>query len=93
MPLFSQSKRFENLSYLAGATLFLAFLKFPVIRIQPGFQRVGIAGVMAFPFYSYVNGLATKLKVKRSNLSFIIVVKYIYRKTVTEHGAHERITM
>ena len=51
---------------LAGAILFVAFLKFPLIRIQPGFRRVGFSGLLAYPFYSYMNGLATKLKVKRS---------------------------
>lgn len=51
---------------LTGAVLFLAFLKFPVIRQQPGFRRVGLSGVMAYPFYWYLHNLATKLKVKRS---------------------------
>jgi hypothetical protein len=51
---------------LTGVLLFVAFLKFPVIRQQPGFRRVGLSGVMAFPFYWYLHNLATKLKVKRS---------------------------
>jgi hypothetical protein len=52
---------------LVGGLLFVAFLKFPLIRIQPGFRRVGLSGVLAYPFYWYMHGLATKLKVKRSN--------------------------
>jgi hypothetical protein len=51
---------------LSGTVLFLAFLKFPVIRIQPGFRRVGGAATLAFPFYYYLENLATRLKVKRS---------------------------
>lgn len=54
----SQSKRFENLAYLSGAVLFLAFLKFPVIRIQPGFRRVGASAALALPFYLYMSDLA-----------------------------------
>lgn len=56
---------------LTGALLFVAFLKFPLIRIQPGFRRVGLSGVLAFPFYWYLHNLATKLKVKRS--TFIVM--------------------
>lgn len=62
----SQSKRFENLAYLSGTVLFLAFLKFPVIRVQPGFRRVGGAAALAFPFYYYMADLAKRLKLKRS---------------------------
>ena len=51
---------------LTGGILFVAFLKFPLIRIQPGFRRVGLSAVLAYPFYWYMNSLATKLKVKRS---------------------------
>jgi len=53
---------------LTGALLFVAFLKFPVVRVQPGFRRVGLSGALAYPFYWYLNNLATKLKVKRSTL-------------------------
>jgi hypothetical protein len=55
---------------LTGAVLFVALLKFPLIRQQPGFKRVGLSGIMAYPFYWYMQNLATKLKVKRSILSF-----------------------
>lgn len=51
---------------LVGVVLFAAFLKFPLIRTQPGFKRVGFSGVLAFPFYWYMHNLATKLQVKRS---------------------------
>jgi hypothetical protein len=44
-------------------------LKFPVIRIQPGFRRVGISGVLSFGIYSYIEGIATEMKVKRSMVS------------------------
>ena len=54
------------MAILTGSVLFLAFLKFPVIRIQPGFKRVGLSAGFAFPFYYYMNGLANKLKLKRS---------------------------
>jgi hypothetical protein len=52
---------------LVGGVLFLAFLKFPLVRIQPGFRRVGASAVLAYPFYWYMHNLATKLQVKRSN--------------------------
>ncbi len=68
MALLSQSERFYNMAYLSGAVLFLAFLKFPVIRVQPGFKRVGASAVLAYPFYWYMNDLATRLKVKRSSI-------------------------
>jgi hypothetical protein len=51
---------------LVGGVLFLAFLKFPLVRIQPGFRRVGVSAVLAYPFYWYMHSLATKLQVKRS---------------------------
>ena len=62
----SQSTRFKNIAIVTGAVLFLAFLKFPVIRVQPGFRRVGVSAVMAAPFYWYLDNLADRLKVKRS---------------------------
>lgn len=52
---------------LVGGVLFLAFLKFPLVRIQPGFRRVGLSAVLAYPFYAYMHNLATQLQVKRSN--------------------------
>jgi hypothetical protein len=52
---------------LVGGLLFVAFLKFPLVRIQPGFKRVGLSGVLSYPFYWYMHELATKIKVKRSN--------------------------
>jgi len=49
----------------------LAFLKFPVIRVQPGFRRVGSAAVLASPFAYYLDNLADRLKIKRSILDVI----------------------
>ena len=43
------------------------FLKFPVLRIQPGFRRVGLSGGFAYGIYNYVDGIAEELKIKRSN--------------------------
>lgn len=90
--MYSQTRRFENLGNLAGAVLFLAFLKFPVIRYQPGFRRVGAAATMAFPFYYYLHDLAERLKVKRSNL-IINSVKAAYRKHIVVNGLHPRVTI
>lgn len=66
MCLCSQSDRFKKLALLSGTVLFLAFLKFPVIRVQPGFRRVGSAALMASPFALYLDNLADRLKIKRS---------------------------
>lgn len=68
---FSQGERFAKMGTLTGALLFVAFLKFPLVRVQPGFRRVGLSGALAYPFYWYLNNLATKLKVKRSILKLI----------------------
>jgi hypothetical protein len=69
--IFSQSNRFRNIAVLSGAVLFLAFLKFPVIRLQPGFRRVGAAAALASPFYYYMYNLAERLQVKRSTYFYI----------------------
>jgi hypothetical protein len=37
-----------------------------VIRIQPGFRRVGLSGALSFGVYSYINSVATEMKIKRS---------------------------
>ena len=37
-----------------------------MIRVQPGFKRVGAAGGLAYPFYYYLSGLAERLRLKRS---------------------------
>lgn len=68
--IFSQGERFAKIGDLVGATMFLAFLKFPMVRAQPGFRRVGLSGVLAYPFYTYMHGLATKIKVKRSTVFY-----------------------
>jgi hypothetical protein len=88
----SQAKRFENLSYLVGAVLFLAFLKFPVIRIQPGFRRVGTSAVLAFPFSYYLLNLSERLKVKKC-ISHHNIVKFVYRKHIAMNGLHPRVTI
>jgi hypothetical protein len=41
-------------------------LKFPVIRIQPGFRRLGLSAGISYPIYSYVNSIAEEMKIKRS---------------------------
>lgn len=64
----SQSQRFFNIAYLTGGVLFLAFLKFPVIRVQPGFRRVGFSAALAYPIYSLIYGLGNDMKIKRSIL-------------------------
>lgn len=62
----SQSSRFERIAFGSGVFFFLALLKFPVIRIQPGFRRVGLSGALSFGIYSYINSIADEMKVKRS---------------------------
>ena len=62
----SQAKRFENLAYLSGAVAFVALLKFPMIRVQPGFKRVGISAALAYPCYALLYSTAQKMKLKRS---------------------------
>ena len=66
MRLGSQSARFERIAFGSGLFFFLAALKFPVIRVQPGFRRVGLCGAIAYPVYWYINSIATEMKVKRS---------------------------
>ena len=66
MRLYSQSVRFERIAFGSGLFFFLAVLKFPVIRVQPGFRRVGLCGAIAYPIYWYINSIATEMKVKRS---------------------------
>ena len=62
----SQSSRFERIAFGSGAFFFLALLKFPVIRIQPGFRRVGISGAISYGIYSYIGSIASEMKIKRS---------------------------
>jgi hypothetical protein len=45
---------------------FLAFLKFPVIRIQPGFRRLGLSLGLSYPIYSYIGSIGEEMRVKRS---------------------------
>ncbi len=78
---------------LVGGILFVAFLKFPLIRIQPGFKRVGLSGLLAYPFYSYMHSIATSLKVKRSNFILIKIVKFAWRKQFIQHKGHKRVTV
>lgn len=77
----SQGERFARIGNLTGALLFVAFLKFPLIRVQPGFRRVGLSGALAYPFYWYLHNLATKLKVKRSRF-FVSFSKIRLSKTI-----------
>ncbi len=65
-PSCSQSSRFERIAFGSGVFFFLALLKFPVIRIQPGFRRVGLSGALSFGIYSYINSIADEMKIKRS---------------------------
>ena len=61
----SQSKRFYNMANLSGVVLFLAFLKFPLVRVQPGFRRVGLAGALAYPCYAWMYSIAENLLTKK----------------------------
>ena len=42
-------------------------MKFPVIRVQPGFRRVGLSAAISYPIYSYVSSIGDEMKIKRSN--------------------------
>lgn len=67
MPRSSQSARFERIAFASGLFWFAALLKFPVIRVQPGFRRVGICAAISYPIYNYINSIAMEMRVKRSN--------------------------
>lgn len=74
---------------LTGAVLFVAFLKFPLIRQQPGFRRVGLSGVLAYPFYWYMHSLATKIKVKRSIILHYFSPVCLQKTTYPAQGTQE----
>jgi len=57
-PPHSQSARFTRIAYASGIFFFVALLKFPVIRVQPGFKRFGISGAISYPIYNYINSIA-----------------------------------
>jgi hypothetical protein len=43
-------------------------MKFPVIRIQPGFRRLGLSAGLSYPIYWYINSIGDEMKVKRSTV-------------------------